>query len=252
MLVDRTVLVTGASSGLGRHFARVLADNGASVALAARRLDRLEDLAAEIKESGGAAFAVMLDVTDRQSIHAAFDAAEEALGPVSILVNNAGVAAEARVLDQSAEDWRKVLDTNLDGVWYVAQEAARRMTGRDAPGAIINIASILGFGVAKTLSAYAVAKAGVVQLTKAMALELATTGVRVNALAPGYILTDINRTFFESEAGQKVIDRNIPMKRIGRETDLDGALLLLASDAAGSFMTGTTLTVDGGHLVRGL
>ncbi len=250
-LTGKVALVTGASSGLGARFARVLAANGAKVVLAARRVDRLDALAAEIAEAGGTATAVALDVTDRAGITTAFDAAEAAFGPVTVLVNNAGVASEARILDQSAEDWRHVLDTNLDGVWFVAQEGARRMVAAGARGSIVNIASILGFGVAKTLSAYAVAKAGVVQLTKAMALELAAAGIRVNALAPGYILTEINGEFFSSEKGRQYIERHIPMKRIGQEADLDGALLLMASDAS-SFMTGATITVDGGHLVRGL
>ncbi len=250
-LSGRTALVTGASSGLGRHFARVLAENGARVAIAARRKERLDALAGEIVAAGGAAAPIILDVNDRQAIPEAFDVAEAQFGPVDILVNNAGVAAQARVLDQSADDWRKVLDTNLDGVWFVAQEAARRMAAAERGGTIINIASIFGFGVAKTVSAYAVAKAGVVQLTKAMALELANSGVRVNALAPGYIVTELNRDFFESDKGQQLIDRAIPMKRIGQEADLDGALLLLASDAS-SFMTGATVTVDGGQLVRSL
>lgn len=250
-LAGQTALVTGASSGLGRHFARVLAANGARVAVAARRMERLEALAAEVREAGGTALPLALDVTDRDAIPRAFDAAEAAFGPVGVLVNNAGVAAQARVLDQTPEVWRKVLDTNLDGVWFVAQEAARRMASSGRGGSIINIASIFGFGVGKTVSAYAVAKAGVIQLTKAMALELAGSGVRVNALAPGYIVTELNRDFFGSEKGKQMIDRNVPMKRIGQETDLDGALLLLASEAS-AFMTGAVIAVDGGHLVRGL
>ncbi len=250
-LTGRTALVTGASSGLGWRFAEVLAAHGAKVALAARRTGRLEELAARIRERGGEAVPVALDVTDPDAIPRAFDAAEAALGPVDILVNNAGVAAEGRILDMDAAEWDRVLDTNLDAVFHVAREAGRRMVASERGGTIVNIASILGFGVAKGLSAYAVAKAGVVQFTKAMALELSTKNVRVNALAPGYILTEINRDFFSSEAGQKVIERSIPMRRIGRPEDLDGPLLLLVSDA-GRFMTGSVVTADGGHLVRGL
>lgn len=250
-LTGRTALVTGASSGLGWRFAEVLAAHGAKVAIAARRTERLDQLASGIRDAGGIAHPVALDVTDPDAIPRAFDAAEEAIGPVDILVNNAGIAAEGLALDMEATDWDRVMDTNLDAVFHVAREAARRMVDDGRGGSIVNIASILGFGVAKGLSAYAVAKAGVVQLTKAMALELATSNVRVNALAPGYILTDINRDFFSSEAGEKVIDRSIPMKRIGRPEDLDGPLLLLVSDA-GRFMTGSVVTPDGGHLVRGL
>lgn len=250
-LSGKVALVTGASSGLGWTFARTLAANGARVVLAARRIDRLEALRGEIAADGGEAAAVALDVTDPAAVPAAFEAAEAAYGTVTVLVNNAGVAAEAPVLEQSFADWRKVLDTNLDGVMRVAQEGARRMVAAGETGSVVNIASVLGFGVAKTLSAYAVAKAGVVQLTKAMALELADTGVRVNALAPGYILTDINRDFFASETGRRFAERRIPMKRIGETHDLDGPLVLLASDAS-RFMTGSVIVADGGQLVRGV
>lgn len=244
-LTGQVALVTGASSGLGWRFAETLAAQGAQVVAGARRVDRLQRLVDGIGQSGGAARAVALDVTDRAQIQAAFDDAERAYGPVTILVNNAGIALQERVLDQSAQTWRTVLDTNLDAVWFCAQEGARRMVGAGVEGSIINIASILGLGVAKTLSAYAVAKAGVVQLTKAMALELAAKGVRVNAIAPGYILTEINRDFFATPAGAEMIGK-VPMRRIGDPADLDGALLLLASRAS-RFMTGAVIVADGGQ-----
>lgn len=245
-LTGEVALVTGASSGLGWRFAEVLAAHGAKVVLTARRTDRLAALAEKIAEAGGEAHSAALDITDRASIATAFDAAEASFGTVSILVNNAGIAIQKTVLEQDPADWRSVLDTNLDGVWFAAQEAARRMVGAEAPGSIVNIASILGFGVSKTLSAYAVAKAGVVQLTRAMALELAADGVRVNAIAPGYIETEINREFFSSPAGEKMI-RKIPVGHIGEPSDLDATLLLLASRRASRFMTGSVVVVDGGQ-----
>ena len=245
-LKGRTALVTGASSGLGRHFVQVLSRAGASVVLAARRLDRLQTLAQEIEREGGKALAVALDVTDPDSVQRAFDAAE-ALGPVTILVNNAGVPSGSFFTKTSEEEWRSVLDVNLDGVFRVGQETARRMAAKGAGGSIINIASILGFGVSKTLSAYAASKAAVVSLTKSMALELARDKVRVNALAPGYFSTEINDTFLASETGKRMLS-GVPMKRAGELKELDGPLLLLASDA-GSFMTGSVITVDGGHLL---
>lgn len=243
-LAGKTALVTGASSGLGWRFARTLAANGAKVVVAARRLERLEALKAEIEAAGGQAAAVTLDVTDQAAVPAAFDAAEEAFGPVDIVINNAGMAVEATVVEMTSEQWRKVLDTDLDGVFHVGQEAARRMSANGG-GSIVNIASAIAFTVSKTLSAYAVAKAGVVKLTEAMALELAGANVRVNAICPGYIETEINRDFFATERGQQMIQRNVPMKRLGAIGDLDGTLLLLASDA-GAFLTGEAIVVDGG------
>lgn len=244
-LSGQVALVTGASSGLGWRMAEVLAAQGAKVVVGARRTERLAELVKAIEAGGGTARAVHLDVTDRASIRAAFDEAEMVFGPVAILINNAGIAAQQRVLEQSAETWRSVLETNLDAVWYCAQEGARRMVAADVEGSIINISSLLGLGVSRTLSAYAVAKAGVVQLTRAMALELADKGVRVNAIAPGYLLTDINRGYFESPAGQRMIEK-IPMKRIGDPCDLDGTVLLLAGRAS-RFMTGAVLVIDGGQ-----
>jgi 3-oxoacyl-[acyl-carrier protein] reductase len=248
-LKGQTALVTGASSGLGLRFAEVLAANGAAVALVARRVERLAALKARIEGAGGRAVAIEGDVTDATAMRRAFDAAEGAFGPVTILVNNAGVAqAPSRATDLSDDEWGRVLDTNLDAVFAWAKEAARRMMAAGKPGSIINIASVLGFGVAKGTIAYAVSKAAVVQFTKAMALELAFKGVRVNAIAPGWIVTEINRDYLESEKGS-AMTRDIPAGRFGEERDLDGALLLLASDA-GRYMTGATVLVDGGQVVQ--
>ncbi len=247
-LSGRVALVTGASSGLGRQFAKALADNGAAVALVARRADRLLDLQATIEAAGGHAVAIEADVTDRAAMARAFDAAEKAFGTVTILVNNAGIAHAGRAVDMPAEEWRKVLATNLDAVFFNAQEAARRMLAAKKPGSIVNIASVLGFGVAKGVVAYATAKAGVVQVTKALAVELAFKGIRVNAIAPGWFVTEINDSYLESEAGA-AIKRDIPMGRFGNEGDLDGALLLLTSDA-GAYITGATIVVDGGQVVQ--
>jgi 3-oxoacyl-[acyl-carrier protein] reductase len=248
-LTGRVALVTGASSGLGQQFARALADNGASVALVARRTDRLEALKAEIEAKGGKAVTIEADVTDRAAMVAAYDAAEKAFGTVTILVNNAGVAQQPlRVTDVTPDEWRRVLSVDLDAVFYWAQEAARRMIAAKVPGSIVNIASVLGFGVSKGTAAYAVAKAAVVQTTKALSLELAFKGVRVNAIAPGWFVTEINDAYLNSDAGQ-AMKRDIPMGRFGNAGDLDGALLLLASDA-GAYMTGATIVVDGGQVVQ--
>ncbi len=246
-LTGKRALVTGASSGLGRHFARTLSAAGADVAVAARRVDRLEALAAELSGAGRRAVGVALDVTKPQSVREAFDAAENALGPIDILVNNAGVPGGAFFLKTSEEDWRSVMDVNLDGVFRVGQEASRRMAERGAGGSIINIASILGFAVSKTVSAYSATKAAVISLTKSMALELARNRIRVNALAPGYFSTELNAEFLASPTGQQMLSR-VPMGRAGSYGELDGPLLLLASDA-GAFMTGSIIVVDGGHLL---
>jgi 3-oxoacyl-[acyl-carrier protein] reductase len=245
-LKGRVALVTGASSGLGRRFAQVLAANGAAVALVARRADRLKDLQASIEKAGGKAVAIEADVLDRAAMRRAFDSAEKALGTVTILVNNAGVAHSTRATDLSEEEWRRVVGTNLDAVFFCAQEGANRMLKAGKKGAIVNIASVLGFGVSKGTIAYATAKAGVVQMTKALGLELAFKGVRVNAIAPGWFVTEINREYLEG-AG-KGLTRDIPVGRFGQDGDLDGALLLLVSDA-GSYIAGATVVVDGGQMV---
>jgi len=240
-------LVTGASSGLGVQFARALAENGAALALVARRAERLKSLKDEIENKGGKAVAIEADVTDRAAMTRAFDAAEKDLGTVTILVNNAGIAHGGRAVEMPPEEWRKVLSTNLDAVFFWAQEAARRMLAAKKQVAIVNIASVLGLAVAKGAVAYATAKAGVVQVTKALAVELAFKGVRVNAIAPGWFVTEMNDDYLASEAGT-AIKREIPMGRFGNAGDLDGALLLLASDA-GSYITGATIVVDGGQVV---
>jgi 3-oxoacyl-[acyl-carrier protein] reductase len=246
-LDGRVALVTGASSGLGARFADILAENGAAVALVARRADRLKAAVAGITAAGGRAVAIEADVTDRAAMLRAFDAAEAAFGTVTILVNNAGVAHSDRALELTEEGYRRVLSTNLDAVFSWAQEGARRMLAAGSRGSIVNIASVLGFGVSKGTAAYAIAKAGVVQMTKALALELAFKGVRVNAIAPGWFVTEINRDYLMSETGAQ-LTRDIPVGRFGRDGDLDGALLLLASDA-GAFIAGATIVVDGGQMV---
>ena len=247
---DRVALVTGASSGLGEHFAGMLASRGARVIAAARRADRLEALVARIRAAGGVATAIAMDVTSAESVAAGIAKGTADLGPLDLVVNNAGVASTKASLELTEADWRGVLDTNLDGAWRVAQASAKAMVAAGRPGSIVNIASILGLRVAAQLLAYATAKAALVQLTKALALEWARHGIRVNAIAPGYIQTDMNREFFATPAGQAVVKR-IPQRRIGQPADLDGALLLLAS-AAGDFMTGSIIAVDGGHVVNSL
>lgn len=247
-LHGRVALVTGASSGLGTQFARALADNGAAVALVARRAERLVALRDEIEERGGRAVAIEADVTERAAMAHAFDAAEAAFGTVTILVNNAGIAHSGRAVDMPAEEWRKVLTVDLDAVFFNAQEAARRMLAAKTQGAIVNVASVLGLAVAKGVVAYATAKAGVVQLTKALAVEFAFKGVRVNAIAPGWFVTEMNDAYLTSDAGT-ALKREIPMGRFGTAGELDGALLLLASNA-GSYITGTTIVVDGGQVVQ--
>ncbi len=246
-LTGKVALVTGASSGLGVRFAEVLAENGANVVVVARRTDRLQSLTERIARSGGRALAFAADVRDRAAMRAAFDAAERAFGTVTVLVNNAGVAHAGRAVELPEEEWRRILATDLDAVFFWAQEAARRMLAAGKHGSIVNIASVLGLGVDKGVIAYATAKAGVIQLTKALALELAFKGIRVNAIAPGWIVTELNRDYLTSERGEG-LKREIPVGRFGEERDLDGPLLLLVSDA-GRFVTGATIVVDGGQSI---
>ena len=246
-LSGRVAVVTGASSGLGARFAEVLAANGAAVGLLARRRDRLAEMKSRIEANGGRSVAVEADVRDRAATSHAFDAVEAAFGTITILINNAGIVYSNRAVETPEAEWRRVLATNLDAVFFCAQEAARRMLTAGTPGAIINIASVLGVGVSKGVAAYATAKAGVVQMTKALGLELAFKGIRVNAIAPGWFVTDLNREYLSSEAGDK-LRREIPVGRFGQDGDLDGALLLLASEA-GRFIAGATIVVDGGQMV---
>ena len=250
MLRGRHVLVTGASSGLGRHFAELCASHGALVSVGARRRDRLDRLVEDLHRLGAeGAMAVDLDVTDEGSVAAALAEAASA-GPIDVLVNNAGMSDGRPALDVTSELFDRVVDTNLKGVWLLSTAAARAWREEGRTGIILNIASILAFGVTGAVPVYAASKAAVVQLTSALALEWARYGIRVNALAPGYISTDMNAEFFESEAGQAVI-RRIPIRRLGQPDDLDGAFLLLATEAS-RWMTGTCIAVDGGHLVSSL
>jgi NAD(P)-dependent dehydrogenase (short-subunit alcohol dehydrogenase family) len=250
-LRGKTALITGASGGLGRHFASVLVAHGARVAVAARRKRELEAVAAELNgKGGGAVLPVELDVTDAVSVRTAIETTVRELGSVDILVNNSGVSSNSAVLEQTESDWDRVLDTNLKGAFLMSTEVARRLKAAGRPGSIINIASVLGLRQASHVTPYAASKAGLIQLTKQLALELARAQIRVNAIAPGYVLTDINREFFETDAGAQMIKR-IPQRRLGNFEDLDGPLLLLASNAS-SYMTGAVLAVDGGHLVNSL
>src|SRR5258708_10825636 len=243
-----TILVTGASQGLGRQFARLLSAHGAAVVLAARQTAKLRSLEDEIRAKGGRAAAVQMDVTDIASIGKAIDSAEAALGPVSVLVNNAGIAIEKLAVDQTEADWDAVINANLKGAYFLATEMARRMIARKEQGNIVNVASVLGLGVIKFLSPYTISKAGIIQATKAMALELAGNRIRVNALAPGYIDTEMNHEFWSSPSGEKLTKR-IPQRRVGAEAGLDATIMLLASNAS-RYMTASVVTVDGGFLLN--
>ena len=249
-LGGRVAIVTGASSGLGRHFALVLARAGVKVAVTARRLDRLQALAAEIEGLGGQALPLALDVTDPKAVGDAVAATARELGPISVLINNAGTVVVKPALEHTPEDWDRVIDTNLKGVWLMARETARHMVGADQGGSIVNIASMLGSVVMRQVPSYCASKAGVIQLTRALALELARHRIRVNAIAPGYFTSEMTRDWLDSEPGQAMV-KTIPQRRAGAPEDLDGVLLLLASDAS-RYMTGCVVSVDGGHSLIGI
>ena len=245
----KIAMVTGASSGLGARFAKALAGAGAQVVLASRRIERLKELRAEIEADGGAAHVVALDVTDLGSIKAAIAHAETEAGPIDILVNNSGVQSTQRLLDVTEDDYQYIMDTNLRGAFFVAQQAAKRMIQR-AKGdprkqhRIVNIASVAGLRVLPQIGVYCMSKAAVVQMTKAMAVEWGKCGINVNAICPGYISTEMNEEYFETEQGKKLIEL-LPRKRPGKPEDLDGLLLLLAADEA-HFINGAIITADDG------
>jgi NAD(P)-dependent dehydrogenase (short-subunit alcohol dehydrogenase family) len=249
-LDEQVALVTGASSGIGHHFAAVLAAAGAKVAVAARREDRLAELARSIDAAGGTCLPLACDVTSRDSIVSTIAAAETRLGPLSVLVNNAGVVVSKPLFEQSEEDWDYVIDTNLKGAWLMAREFAHHLVEQKRPGRIINISSILASRTIGRVPAYCAAKAGLSHLTGVLAMELARYGILVNALAPGYVETDFNRAYFQSDAGKALINR-IPLRRLARPADLDGALLFLASPAS-AYVTGAIIAVDGGHAVAAI
>jgi NAD(P)-dependent dehydrogenase (short-subunit alcohol dehydrogenase family) len=249
-LANVTALVTGASGGLGQHFAKTLVGAGAKVALVGRRAAPLEALAEELNRAGGSTAAVPFDLTDAKGIAEGFATAERLLGTVTLLVNNSGVTSTEPLVDLEEKTWDSILDTNVKGAWLCSRVFARRLIEVGQPGVIVNVASILGLRIAGQVAAYSASKAALIHLTRSLALELARHRIRANALAPGYIATELNRQFLETPAGQALIKR-VPQRRLGSLEDLDGPLLLLASDAS-RFMTGAVIPVDGGHLVSSL
>jgi NAD(P)-dependent dehydrogenase (short-subunit alcohol dehydrogenase family) len=249
-LNGRVVLVTGASGGLGAHFAQVLARNGAHVVMAARRRGALEAGAQAIRDAGGKASVVQCDVTSVAAVEAAVTAVYAEVGGIDVLVNNSGIAKTHMAIDVTEPDWDQILDTNLKGPFLLSGAVARRWRDAKRRGNIVNIASITGLRQSVGILPYAVSKAGLIQMTKVMALEWARFGIRVNALAPGYVETDMNRDELASDAGVAMI-RRIPQRAVGQPQDLDGALLLLVSDDS-RYMTGSVLVIDGGHTVNTL
>ena len=243
-LSNRVALVTGASSGLGAALAKGLAAAGATVIAGARRVDRLESLVTEIKSAGGEAIAIALDVTKPAAVASAFDAAEREAGVVDVIINNAGIAEPKRFTRIEADSRDRIMDTNFNGVWNVAAEGIRRLLAAERPGSIVNIASMLGLHAQVGQAAYCASKGAVLQLTKVLALEHVAAGIRVNAVAPGWFLTEMNEAYFATPAGQEYVTR-MPAKRLGDPDELVGSVLLLASDA-GSFINGSILTIDGG------
>lgn len=249
-LSGQVAVVTGASSGLGHHFAKLLARHGAAVALAARRVDRLDALVKEIAATDAIARGYAMDVTDGASIAAAIDKIGAELGPPQILINNAGISIVKPALSMGAEDWDQVMDTDLRGAFLVAQAVARALVAAKKPGRIVNIASITGIRTIGQIAPYGAAKAGLIHLTKTLAMEWARHGIAVNALAPGYIATELNADFWQTDAGKRLIER-VPQRRLGQPEELDGPLMLLASQAS-SFMTGAIIVIDGGHSINSL
>lgn len=242
-MTGKLALVTGGGTGLGRQFALTLAHAGAGVILAARRVEPLEATAAEVRAAGGEAHCIALDVVDAVAVQSAFEAIEK-IGAIDVLVNNAGTAGPGTLLDMTEETWDRLFDVNVKGSWLVARSAVNQMEARGTRGSIINVASVLGFSVQKGTASYPASKAALLQLTRAMAVEWARYGVRVNALAPGYFRTDLSDGYLASDRGKTMVQR-MPMRRLGDPVELSGALLLLASDAS-AYMTGSVITVDGG------
>lgn len=245
-LTGEIALITGASRGIGRHFAHTLAANGAAVVATGRDMDSLNSLQKEIENLGGRCAVASLDVTDQQSVRAGFDAAEDAFGPVSVVVNNAGFSVVNPVVEMSEAEYDKVLDVNAKGVFLVAQEAGRRMIARGQAGRIINIASKSAFRPSKNVSTYAISKAAVISLTRSLALEWAVHGIKVNAICPGVLLTEMTEAFYSSDHGKRVIGR-WPRGRLGGPAVLDGLLLLLASSQGSGFINGAHIFVDDGQ-----
>ena len=243
-LSGKVILVTGASSGLGARFAKLFAAEGATVAMAARRVERLKELRAEIEADGGQAHVYAMDVTDAGSVSDAIAKVDAEFGRIDVLVNNSGVSASGRLLDMTEEDYDYVMNTNTKGAFFVAQQTAKVMIAKKTPGRSINIASVAGLRVLSGIGVYCMSKAAVVQMTKAMALEWGKYGINTNAICPGYIRTEINSDYFDSEAGQKLVNM-LPRRRVGKVDDLDGLLMLLASDAS-AFMNGSVIAADDG------
>ncbi|MEQ3724601.1 SDR family oxidoreductase [Alcanivorax sp.] len=245
-VAGKRILITGASSGFGAHFAKALAQEGADLVLAARRVEKLEDAANAVRALGRDAVVVPMDVSDHTSVEAAF----ADMPPLDVVVNNAGVSHEGPTENITDEEWDRVVDTNLKGVWAVSKFAIQQWKRDERPGSLVNIASILGLRVGGRVAAYTASKAAVVQLTKSLALDCARYNIRCNAICPGYVETDINRDFFNSPLAEKMLKR-IPYRRLGNIDELVGPLLLLASDAS-SYMSGAIIAVDGGHLCNTL
>lgn len=251
-LAGRVAFVTGASSGLGEQFARALSRAGAGVVLAARRMERLKTLRAELEGDGGDAHVVELDVTDPDSIKAAVAHAETEMGAIDILVNNSGVSTTQKLVDVSPDDFDYVMDTNTRGAFFVAQEVAKRMIARSkgqAPGTftggrIVNVASMAGLRPLSQIGVYAMSKAAVIHMTKAMALEWGRFGINVNALCPGYIDTELNHAHWKTEAGQKLVQMT-PRKRVGKPEDLDAVLMMLCANQS-HFVNGAVIAADDG------